>query len=341
LAMISKAIVDFPDPDTPTKHTTLLRGMVKSMFLRLFSLAPFMTILSIGVFQQELITFTSGVARHRQVAYNNLLRYVIVNKMNNLITAGELARLAGTTKRTILWYDELGIIKPVEVSPEGYRYYSEAQVLDYQMILMLSTLGVSLKEIKAKNDLKSLFKEKKASIKSQIDNLQFSLKNLEKFVLNLDQNKTLIKPEIKTLKPFDVYYIEKVGSYVNIGKYCRELSEMFTNKGKDFTTLAIFNNPTYQPKKSLIKIAVLFSPGMSVDPKYKDIVKKIKFDPGKVITYTHNGAGEMLSLFWKELEKYCRLNKIEIRHDIPDFEIYRKVNPDPKKQFFEIYLPIR
>lgn len=260
--------------------------------------------------------------------------------MQNLITAGELAKLAGTTKRTILWYDQLGIIKPIEVSPEGYRYYSETQVLEYQMILLLSTLGVTLKEIKEKNDLKSLFEEKKASIKSQIDNLQFSLKNLDKFMANISTSGTLIKPEVKTLKPFDVYYIEKIGSYVNIGKYCQELSGMFSHKGKNFTTLAIFENPTYQPKKSLIKVSVLAKPNMVVDPKYKEVIKKMKFGPGKVITYTHNGAGELLSLFWKELEKYCHLNKIEVRHNVPDFEIYRKVNTNPRKQFFEIYLPI-
>jgi len=261
--------------------------------------------------------------------------------MNQYITAGELAKLAGTTKRTILWYGQLGIIKPVEVSSEGYRYYSQAQVLDYQMILMLTTLGVSLKEIEAKNDLKSLFEEKKASIKSQIDNLQFNLKNIEKFMTNLDRNKTLIQPEIKNLKPFDVYYIDKIGSYVNIAQYCRQLADMFNNKGKDFTTLAIFDNPTYQPKKSLIKISVLARPDQKINLKYKNIISKMTFNPGKVITYTHNGEGEMLSLFWKELEKYCRLNQIEVRRDTPDFEIYRKVNSDPKKQFFEIYLPIK
>jgi DNA-binding transcriptional MerR regulator len=264
---------------------------------------------------------------------------------NNYITAGELASLAGTTKRTILWYDQLGIIKPVEVSLEGYRYYNESQVLDYQMILLMTTLGISLKEIKdnlvINNNLSQLFKSEKESIKRQIDNLKFNLDCLEDYLANLDVTKTLIKPEIKTLRPFDVYYIEKVGSYVNIGHYCNELAAMFINKGKNFTTLAIFDNPTYQPKKSLIKISAIATKGMLVNPKYKDVVKQMKFDPGKVITYTHNGKGELLSIFWKELEKYCRLNKIEVRHDVPDFEIYRKVNSDPRKQFFEIYLPIK
>jgi len=261
--------------------------------------------------------------------------------MTNYITAGELAMLAGTTKRTILWYDELGIIKPVVVSPEGYRYYQESQVLEYQMVLLLTTLGVGLKEIREKGDLKVLFKQKKKAIKDQINNLRFNLGNLEKFMDNIDQNGTMIKPEIKILKPFGMYYIERVGAYIKISEYCRELRAMFSNPGHNLTTLAVFENPTYQPKKSPIKIAALANPEMVIKPKFRDQVKRMDFDPGKVITYTHNGAGELVSLFWKELEKYCRLNKIEIRQDVPDFEIYRKVNPDPRRQFFEIYLPIR
>lgn len=256
------------------------------------------------------------------------------------ITAGELAKLSGTTKRTILWYHQLGIIKPVEVSPEGYRYYSESQVLEYQMVHLLTTLGVTLKEIKTKNNLKKLFAEKKIAIQNQINDLQFNLKNLNQFMGNLDLNHTLIKPEIKILKPFDIYYFERITSYVNIDKFCQELASMFSHKGKNFTTLAIFENPTYQPKKSLIKISALTTPDMTIIPKYKNIIKKMRFNPSKVITYTHNGQGRLLSLFWKELEKYCRLNKIIVRHDVPDFEIYRKISSDPKKQFFEIYLPI-
>lgn len=41
--------------------------------------------------------------------------------MKKYITSGELAKLAGATKRTILWYDKLGIIKPKKVLSNGYR----------------------------------------------------------------------------------------------------------------------------------------------------------------------------------------------------------------------------
>jgi len=260
---------------------------------------------------------------------------------NNLITAGELAKLSGTTKRTILWYDKMGIIKPKKVMVNQYRFYSQDQVLEYQMVHLLSTLGVSLGEIKDKNNLKTLFADKKESIKRQINSLQFSLENLNKFTDNLGQNNTLINPKILTIKPFEVYYIECQSSYVKIGEHCQKLANMFDKKGKDFVTLAIFENPTYQPKKSSIKIGVIASPGQKINIKFKNIVKKMTFDPGKVITYTHNGDGKLLSLFWKELEKYCIINEIKVRHAVPDFEIYRKVNDDPRQQFFEIYLPIK
>ncbi len=263
--------------------------------------------------------------------------------MNNLITAGELAKLASTTKRTILFYDEKGILRPAKVNSKKYRFYEEKQVLDYQMILLLSTLGVPLEEIKKslkKGNISDLFNAKKEMIKKEINNLSFNLKNLNKFMTNIKSNQTMVNPKIKILKPFGVYYIERICSYSEIGKYCIELYNMFKIKGKNYTSLAIFENPTYQPKKSLIKISCLAQKGMEIKEEYQQTVKYMKFNPGKVITYAHNGLGEILSLFWKELEKYCRLNNIQARTDVPDFEIYRKVNSDPSKQFFEIYLPI-
>lgn len=260
--------------------------------------------------------------------------------MKNLISAGELAKLACTTKRTILFYDEKGVLKPQCISKNKYRFYSQRQVLDYQMILLLRTLGISLSEIKRKGNLVELFNKKKPLIEKEISLLQFNLSNLGCFLTNLKTNQTMISPQIKILKPFGVYYVGKVGAYSQIDQFCRELLSMFKTN-KKLITMAIFEQQGYRPKKSRIKIGVLARKGMSVKEEYEKIVKYIKFDPGKVMTYTHNGSGSLLSLFWKELKKYCRLKHIKIRKDAPDFEIYRQVNQDITKQFFEIYLPIK
>ena len=264
--------------------------------------------------------------------------------MDNLITAGELAKLASTTKRTILYYDEKGVLKPAKVNSANYRFYVESQILDYQRILLLSTLGVSLGEmkkyLKKNGDLTHLFDDKKELIEKEIRLLEFNLKSLTKFQFNLKSNGTMVNPEAKVMPPFGVYYIEKEGSYAKIGQYCEELSKMFENKGNNFTTLAIFEEQGYRPKKSKIKIGAIATKDMKVNKKYQNSIKHVAFNTGKVLTYTHNGSGSLLSLFWKELEKYCVLNKITAKKDTPTFEIYRKVNTDNTKQFFEIYLPI-
>ena len=263
--------------------------------------------------------------------------------MNDYLTAGELAKLAATTKRTILFYDEKGILKPIKKNASGYRLYTKKQVLDYQKIHLLSTLGVTLGEIKKYfqrgGNLTQLFDDKKTHKEKEINQLKFNLNSLKKFSSNLKKNGTMVNPTIKIMAPFDIYYIEKIGPYAKIGQYCRELLDMFS-QGKNFITMTIFKEQYYNPKNSHIKISVIKNKTMRIKNKFKTVVKTTNFNPGKVITYTHHGSSTLLSLFWKELEKYCRLHKIKVRKNTPDFEIYRHVNEDITKQFFEIYLPI-
>ncbi len=68
-------------------------------------------------------------------------------KKEKLYTAGEMARLAGVSLRTIRFYDRKGILKPVACSEAGYRYYDRDSVVRLQRILMLKYLGFSLRQI--------------------------------------------------------------------------------------------------------------------------------------------------------------------------------------------------
>jgi len=264
--------------------------------------------------------------------------------MDGLITAGELAKLACTTKRTVLFYDEKGVLKPERIDANGYRYYSQRQILEYQMILLLTTLGVPLKDIKSYLDnrgkLQGLFEEKRPTIIKELRNMKVNLKNVDTFLKNLKKNHTMIEPEVHNFKPVDVKYIEVVSSYSKIGEYCVALRNMINKPSKDFTAMAIFEDQGYRPKECHIKIACFAEKDLTVKKGCENKIKQMRFSPGKVISYKHYGPGEMLSLFWKELEKYCQLNKIKVRANVSDFEIYWKVNLDPNLQMFEIFLPI-
>ena len=51
------------------------------------------------------------------------------------LTVGELARLMGTTVRTLQYYDREGILKPSSFSEGGRRLYSAKDVVKLHQIL--------------------------------------------------------------------------------------------------------------------------------------------------------------------------------------------------------------
>ncbi len=70
---------------------------------------------------------------------------------------GEIARKAGTSARTVRYYEELGLIQPDSHSSGGFRLYSEDNLKRLRVISFLKELGLSLSEIR------EIFAAKKAS----------------------------------------------------------------------------------------------------------------------------------------------------------------------------------
>ncbi|GAB3618728.1 TipAS antibiotic-recognition domain-containing protein [Okibacterium endophyticum] len=59
----------------------------------------------------------------------------------------QIARLAGTTSRTLRHYGAVGLLEPTRIGQNGYRYYNEEALVRLQRILLLRDLGLGLPEI--------------------------------------------------------------------------------------------------------------------------------------------------------------------------------------------------
>lgn len=59
----------------------------------------------------------------------------------------QIARLAGTTSRTLRHYDDVGLLKPTRTGDNGYRYYDQEALVRLQRILLLRGLGLGLPTI--------------------------------------------------------------------------------------------------------------------------------------------------------------------------------------------------
>lgn len=59
----------------------------------------------------------------------------------------EIARLAGTTSRTLRHYDDIGLLPPSRIAHNGYRHYDGQALVRLQRILLLRELGLGLPQI--------------------------------------------------------------------------------------------------------------------------------------------------------------------------------------------------
>lgn len=103
----------------------------------------------------------------------------------------EIARLAGTTSRTLRHYDALGILPPSRVGRNGYRYYDQAALTRLQRILLLRELGLGLPTVAQvlegeRDDAQALethlgwLRGERARLEDQIASVETTIRKLRK-----------------------------------------------------------------------------------------------------------------------------------------------------------------
>lgn len=118
-----------------------------------------------------------------------------MDEKSKLLTIGQFAALHGINKKTLMWYDEIGLFKPAAVNPvNGYRCYNYYQSPILETILLLRELDVSIGEIqdfmknRSAQHMKKLLDEKIGELDLQIMHLQA----VKQTLCNHQQNMTAL-----------------------------------------------------------------------------------------------------------------------------------------------------
>lgn len=121
-----------------------------------------------------------------------------MERKQTLFTIGQFAAIHGITKKTLMWYDEMGLVRPALIGENGYRYYSYRQSSELETVLMLRELEVSIPEIKlfmeqrSAANMERLLAEKQRKLEEKIAHLRRMQRTLESrhqdmlTLLNLD-----------------------------------------------------------------------------------------------------------------------------------------------------------
>ncbi|MBR2346628.1 MAG: MerR family transcriptional regulator [Clostridia bacterium] len=106
----------------------------------------------------------------------------------------EVCRMLGTTSRTLRFYEEKKIITSTTVGLSARRKYTEEQLLQIKNVLVLRSLGLSVKSItelqKEQSDLKNAVLSKRAEIYASIEAhiKEINLLNEAVYALELGKN---------------------------------------------------------------------------------------------------------------------------------------------------------
>lgn len=101
-----------------------------------------------------------------------------------LYTTGQFAKLNGINKRTLHYYDEIGLFSPEYKEENGYRYYTCFQMMQLELIMAFRKMGLSIEEILRyqKNPSDDSFSDLIAEKKQLIDKSIRELLNTKSFL---------------------------------------------------------------------------------------------------------------------------------------------------------------
>ncbi|NYF09458.1 DNA-binding transcriptional MerR regulator [Leifsonia sp. AK011] len=146
----------------------------------------------------------------------------------------DIARLAGTTSRTLRHYDSVGLVRPTRIGDNGYRYYDERALVRLQRVLMLRDLGLGIPAIAEvldgqRDDTKALL--------SHLDWLQQERNRLDRQIASVERTINDLKggEQLMAEKMFDGFdhtqYKEEVEerwgaqAYADSDKWWRSMSK--------------------------------------------------------------------------------------------------------------------
>lgn len=212
-----------------------------------------------------------------------------------------LAKLANISTRTLRYYDEIGLLKPLKINSSGYRIYGDKELDILQQILFYKALELPLEQIKqiiTSKDFdskKALYDHKENILKKQ-EELNRLLINVERTICSLEGGIAMSAEE--KFEGFKKKMIQE-----NEDKYGKEIREKY-GEDKVRESYSKFGKLSKDEYKEVEKLSELINEtlkkamldGDSAGEKAKEAVlnhKRWLSFFGNYPTEAHLGLGQM------------------------------------------------
>jgi len=269
-----------------------------------------------------------------------------------MIRIGDFSKLSQVSIKTLRYYDEMGLLKPLNVDRfTGYRYYSVSQLPRLNRILALKDLGLSLEQIARVLDegvspeqLRGMLRLKSAELQQHITEEQARLARVEARLNHIDKEDTMPDYDVvtKQVEPQLVAGVrETLPSYPAVGRLFDELYghlARFGVNGLATVGAAIWHDEEYKTSDIDGEAVVYLKQSVSEGGR----VKVYELPAATMASVVHKGAYNAFNQAYEALLRWIEANGYKIVG--PNREVYlyctQPVRQDDDSYVTEIQFPV-
>ena len=244
-----------------------------------------------------------------------------------LYKIGDFSRLCRITVRTIRYYDEIGLLKPVRVEQTtGYRYYSIEQLPTLNRIIMLKGIGLSLDDIKgllnngmSADYIRQLLQVKRTEIQERVNQDSGRLKQVEVWLDRINKEGTIlidINIQRKTVPALRVISKREIGTYEETtAKLHGEIVWQINHPGNQETVkvtgpvMGLFYDDEYKEKDADIEVAIPISGEISINMVNIEVKTLPKCE---VISAMHKGTLYDINKAYAQIMEYAEEHDLKL-----------------------------
>jgi len=267
-----------------------------------------------------------------------------------MIRIGDFSKLSHASVKTLRYYDEMGLLRPVKVDRlTGYRYYAVDQLPRLNRILALKDLGFTLEQIAhLLNDrlpaeqIRGMLRLKQAEIQQRVEDDRERLARVEARLRQIEQEDAMSKYDvvIKKVAPQRVAAVrDVVANYGAQGQLWNELEGFLARHSvrPAAPCLTVYYDTEYKERDVDLEVCEVVSGALPADERVR--VREL---PGvdTMACAVHHGPFTTLNQAYAALMQWVEANGYRIAG--PNREVYLRSSgqQDDPTCVTEIQVPV-
>lgn len=266
-----------------------------------------------------------------------------------MIRIGDFSSLTRLSVKTLRYYDEVGLLRPVRVDPAtGYRYYAASQLPRLHRVLALKDLGFPLEQIVqivdggiSAEELRGMLRLRQAEQAARVEQESERLKRLQATLRLIEKESTMGQDVVlKEVAPQWIASVrEVVANYPSIGRLYGDVYGFLGPRGlAGGLPVALWHDPEYKESDVDAEAGVYLQKPVEAAGR----VQVYELPACTAASIIHAGAYQTLNTAYQSLASWIGANGYKPCG--PARELYLKIgNPvrqDDESYVTEIQIPV-